>query len=530
VSLRPPPRLVGRYLLCDLIASGGMASVHLARLVGQEGFTRTVALKQLYPHFSRDPEFVAMFLDEARLLSRIRHTNVVAPLDIIVEDQELFIAMEYVHGEALSHLVEQANGPVEPALATGIVVQALLGLHAAHEATGEDGRQLAIVHRDVSPQNILVGLDGIARIVDFGIAKAASRSQTTGAGSLKGKLGYMAPEQVRLEPVDRRADLFTTGIVLWELLVGERLFPGDHPGAVVDAILSGDVPPPRSFVSSLPAALEQVVLRALALHPDDRFGSAKEMAGALARATPAASSIEIGAWVEALAAPELARRVDLISDVERISIADLTLSRRSASRGPLGTDPIAFPLIVSRESSTPAGREAHVASLTPSSETFVPATRKRRLSAALAALVLLGVAGFVWFALARGPGSSAPAASLVLEPMPTATAELPLRDAEAGALSLVTARPEPPAPGSTSPAASAPAASPTRPPDQKPLSGPGGPRTNEKVAPHRIGAGSTPSTEPEKPSPPVRATSDNRCLVPYKIDANGIKRFKPECF
>jgi serine/threonine protein kinase len=530
VSLRPPPRLVGRYLLCDLIASGGMASVHLARLVGQEGFTRTVALKQLYPHFSRDPEFVAMFLDEARLLSRIRHTNVVAPLDIIVQEQELFIAMEYVHGEALSHLVEQANGPVEPALATGIVVQALLGLHAAHEATGEDGRQLAIVHRDVSPQNILVGLDGIARIVDFGIAKAASRSQTTGAGSLKGKLGYMAPEQVRLEPVDRRADIFTTGIVLWELLVGERLFPGDHPGAVVDAILSGDVPPPRSFVSSLPAALEQVVLRALALHPDDRFASAREMAGALARATPSASSIEIGAWVETLAASELARRVDLISDVERISIADLTLSRRSASRGLLTTEPIAFPLVASRQSSTPSGRETHAASLTPSSETVEPKSRRRRLSGMLAALALLGAAGVVWFALSRGPGSSAPAASLVLEPLPTATAERPLRDAEVEALSLVTARPELPAPDSNTPSAPPAPAAPPRPPDPNPPSGPGGARANDKVAPSRAGAASTPSTEPEKPAPPTRATSDNRCLVPYKIDANGIKRFKPECF
>jgi eukaryotic-like serine/threonine-protein kinase len=208
-------RLVERYLLCDQIGFGGMATIHLARLLGPEGFSRTVAVKQLHPQFAQDPQFVAMFLDEARLAVRIRHGNVVSPLDIVATGAELFIVMDYVNGESLAALLRDAPFPLEPAIASAIVVHVLLGLHAAHEATSERGESLGIVHRDVSPQNILVGQDGVARVLDFGIAKAAARSQTTEEGKLKGKIGYMAPEQLRLEAVDRRADLFTTGIVLW---------------------------------------------------------------------------------------------------------------------------------------------------------------------------------------------------------------------------------------------------------------------------------------------------------------------------
>jgi len=190
---------IGRYVLFDELAAGGMATVHLGRLLGPVGFSRTVAIKRLHSQFSKDPEFVASFLDEARIAARIRHPNVVPTLDVVATADELFLVMEYVKGEALSTLVtlarkDSAGMPIPVCLA--IVVNALSGLHAAHVATNEAGEPLGIIHRDVSPQNFLVGVDGVARVLDFGIAKAAGRAQQTRDGILKGKLSYMPPEQL----------------------------------------------------------------------------------------------------------------------------------------------------------------------------------------------------------------------------------------------------------------------------------------------------------------------------------------------
>lgn len=183
--------------------------------MGPAGFARTVAIKRLHAQFAHDPTFVAMFLDEARLAARLRHQNVVPILDVVAQDGELFLVMEYVHGESLSRLVRlQGFAGVEPSIAVGIMVGALHGLHAAHEARGEDGELLGLVHRDVSPQNILLGVDGVARLLDFGIAKAAGRMQTTEEGVLKGKAAYMAPELLLGEPADRRGDVWAASVVL----------------------------------------------------------------------------------------------------------------------------------------------------------------------------------------------------------------------------------------------------------------------------------------------------------------------------
>jgi eukaryotic-like serine/threonine-protein kinase len=194
-----------RYVLFDEIGVGGMASVHLGRLLGPAGFTRTVAIKRLHPHLAKDPQLAAMFLDEARLAAAIRHANVVATLDVVEQEGELFLVMEYVHGASLSRLVRE-TGAIDPSIASAVVTGALHGLHAAHEAKDEEGHALEIVHRDVSPENVLVGVDGGARLLDFGVAKAASRLQTTRDGSIKGKLRYMAPEQLAGRKVTRRRD------------------------------------------------------------------------------------------------------------------------------------------------------------------------------------------------------------------------------------------------------------------------------------------------------------------------------------
>jgi serine/threonine protein kinase len=310
---------IGRYALHDRIASGGMASVHLGRLRGEGGFARIVAIKRLHPHLGQDPTFVSMFLDEARLVARIRHPNVVPTLDVIAADGEMLLVMEYVSGESLSRLAGtmSARGERMPVrIAAAILCGALHGLHAAHEARDERGEPLYIVHRDVSPQNILVGVDGATRLLDFGVAKARSRLAETRDGELKGKLAYMAPEQLREREADRTTDVYASGVVLWEALTGQRLYGEAMEAALVERILYGEVQPPSSVVPALPAAIDAVVLRALSRERGDRYPTAREMAEAVEAALGSASMNEVSAWVTEVAGTELARRASLVAQVE----------------------------------------------------------------------------------------------------------------------------------------------------------------------------------------------------------------------
>ncbi|HEY6463032.1 MAG TPA: serine/threonine-protein kinase, partial [Polyangiaceae bacterium] len=247
------PRVVGRYALYDTIASGGMASVHLGRLLGHVGFERTVAIKRLHPQYARDPDFVSMFLDEARVVGRVRHPNVVPTLDVVAADGELFIVMEYVQGESLARLIRASGARGEripPAFAATIVAGVLHGLHAAHEAKNERGEPLGVVHRDVSPQNVIVGTDGVPRVLDFGVAKAAGRIQTTREGQLKGKLGYMAPEQIS-GVVSPATDVYAAAVVLWESLTGRRLFLADGDAHLMKLVLEARIEAPSKVVPDL---------------------------------------------------------------------------------------------------------------------------------------------------------------------------------------------------------------------------------------------------------------------------------------
>jgi serine/threonine-protein kinase len=244
--------------------------VYLARSLGAKGFSRLVAIKRLHPHLESEEDFVQMFIDEARLAARIRHPNVVATLD--VEDTEgLYIVMEYIEGVTLltlSRAVQKLGERVPVPVAMRIALDILGGLHAAHELLDDDGRFLNLVHRDVSPQNILVGTDGIGRVLDFGIAKATSRLQVTVEGQLKGKLAYMAPEQLERHEVDRRVDVWATGVVLWELLTGRRLFVGDHPARLMKSVLTDEVPRPSEIDNGISRELDDVVMKALQRDPD----------------------------------------------------------------------------------------------------------------------------------------------------------------------------------------------------------------------------------------------------------------------
>ncbi len=315
------PRTIGRYALHAEIASGGMATVHIGRLLGPVGFARTVAIKRLHPPLAKDPEFVAMFLDEARLAARIRHPNVVSTLDVVATEGELFVVMEYVPGESLARLlraVRTGKDMVPVPIAATIMVGVLHGLHAAHEAHDERGDPLRIVHRDVSPHNILVGTDGDAHLIDFGIAKARGRMQVTRQGQIKGKLSYMPAEQLLGQPLDHRADIFAASIVLWEALTGQRLFQGTDDGDVYAKVLLGKVEPPSVHAKGLSAEIDAIVLRGLARERAQRYATAREMALALEAAIPLAPPSRVGWWVETLVGDSLAERTEQIAGIERL--------------------------------------------------------------------------------------------------------------------------------------------------------------------------------------------------------------------
>ncbi|MBX3259053.1 MAG: serine/threonine protein kinase [Labilithrix sp.] len=328
---------LGRYALFGEIAAGGMATVHLARLLGSVGFSRTVAIKRLHPHLAKDPDFVAMFLEEARLAARVRHPNVVATLDVVDEDNELFLVMEYVAGESLSRLVRktrEAGKRVPPRYVAGVVCAALEGLHAAHEATSERGSPLGIVHRDVSPQNIHVGLDGVARVLDFGIAKATNRVQETRTDQIKGKVAYMSPEQLAKGPIDRRADVYSAAVVVWEALTGARLFKADDVPSLVYSIMNDEIRAPSEVAPDLPKELDAVVMKGLDRDPENRWASAREMAVALEKVLAPAPPREIGEWVRETAGEMLAWRIELVHRIESETSTSIPPPMRTDSQGP----------------------------------------------------------------------------------------------------------------------------------------------------------------------------------------------------
>ncbi|MEQ9322801.1 MAG: serine/threonine-protein kinase, partial [Polyangiaceae bacterium] len=262
-----PARHVGRCELFVEIAHGGMATVHLGRWLGAGGFVKTVAVKALHRQYARDPEFVRMFLDEARVVARIRHPNVMPIIDLVDDGGDLFIVMEYVHGVTLAHLLRQMkrrgeNIPIDIALR--IMSGVLHGLHAAHEAKDATGRAMNIIHRDISPENIMVGSDGYARLIDFGIASALGRATVTQDGQVKGKPSYLSPEQVMGESLDRRTDIYAASVVLWQALTGRRLFKAENMAAMSLKIIKEDRPPPSRLREGVTRELDAIVLRGMA--------------------------------------------------------------------------------------------------------------------------------------------------------------------------------------------------------------------------------------------------------------------------
>ncbi|MGO8996607.1 MAG: serine/threonine-protein kinase [Polyangiaceae bacterium] len=352
---------LGRYTLHAEIASGGMATVYIGRLNGPVGFGRTVAIKRLHAPYARDVEFVKMFLDEARLCARIQHPNVVPTLDVVAENGELFLVLDFVNGESMSALaraVRSAGTKMPPPVLASVIVGTLRGLDAAHEARDERGEPLGIVHRDISPQNIMIGADGVARLLDFGVAKARARLTTTQDGHLKGKIPYMAPEQLAGDAT-RQSDIYAVGVVLWEMLAGRRLFSADTEIQAMSLVQRSEIAPPSRFAKGVPNELDRICGKALARSPQDRYASAYEMARDIDRSVESASAMRVSDWMTEVAGAVIDARAKLVQEVESgLSVISrpAILDALSAQSTPPAASPSAPPPALPASLATP--REA----------------------------------------------------------------------------------------------------------------------------------------------------------------------------
>jgi serine/threonine-protein kinase len=507
-----------------------MAVVHLGRTLGVGGFARTVAIKRLLPQYAKDPEFAAMFLDEARLASRVRHPNVVGVLDVVASQGELLMVMEYLAGEALSSIqrVLKPTQRTAPAgIASRILIDALAGLHAAHIAKAEDGRPLMIIHRDVTPHNVIVGEDGVTRMIDFGIAHASVRSHSTRQGDIKGKLRYMAPEQLRGEQATQACDVYSASVVLWETLTGRRLFDADSDAAAFGLVLEGVVRKP-SELTRVPRTVDEVVMRGLDKDPSKRFRSAAELAAALEHALPPAGARDVATWLQEVAGPTLARRAHIVASVESndaiepptrpmvsygTSVESVTLTnapshgsapspavRASTSRPPPPAEITSSDRAL--ESTPPSAPPSAPPSLPSSISTSMAApapARRRRWALVAFAAAALGIASAAL--TARQGHTSGVARRGVTE----AALLLALRTQQGSAIA------------SAAPKVTA-VASEDVPADPTPA---------ETSSAHvRTSVGGTPLPASKKASPDASA---HPCDPPYYVDEIGIRRVKREC-
>lgn len=417
-----PGHVLGRYELLMPIAAGGMAMVWAARLKGTRGFQKIVAVKTMLPKLSEDVQFEQMFLDEASLASQVRHPHVVEILDLGEQEGVLFLVMEWIDGVPLNQLMKAAKsaGGMPLPIAVRVVMQTLAGLHAAHELRDPKGQLVGLVHRDVSPQNILVTYDGVTKVVDFGVAKATAIGEgATGQGQIKGKVGYMAPEQIEGEPIDRRADLFAVGIVLYALTTGKHPFRRESDAATMYNICSPQqVLPPSKFIPDYPPALERVLLKALAKIPADRYQTANELLRDLDQVLPpderAKTDEDVAQFVRKLVGDRLdERRGTLHNALARADEFALSAVAR------VGSGASIVPGTPAPNTVFPAQSET--------ATTWSPEARRKKTTLMVGLAVLLtGAAAALGVYLGRESQSAAPVATAVSPSPPPQTPVAPV--------------------------------------------------------------------------------------------------------
>ncbi|MEO5726594.1 MAG: serine/threonine-protein kinase [Byssovorax sp.] len=442
---------LAKHRLLAELGHGGMAEVFLAVVCGPAGFNKLLVIKQIRPQLAEEPEFLGMFLDEARLAARLNHRNVVQTNEVGQQNGRYFIAMEYLEGQPLNRVLHrfQKVGGLPLDLHLRVVSEVLAGLHHAHELADYDGTPLGVVHRDVTPHNIFITYDGQVKVVDFGIAKALNSSSETRSGVLKGKVAYMAPEQARGEQVDRRADLFSVGVVLWEAVTGRRLWKGVPDLTILQRLLKGEIPTPRSVSPAVPEALEAIILKCLARDRDERYATALDLQADL--------DAHLDAQEERGSARDLGKLISKQFDVDRIKIRgiieeqlrgkpstsphveshrlpvlDAPMSLSSSGSIPPSGDRLSFSSPGSAQPSS-SGRISGSASpsSTGPSSLFVSAETsneedahpRRRLFKAAAALAAGGLLVLGLWGITRDPAASTrlPAAALAPAATPAAT-------------------------------------------------------------------------------------------------------------
>jgi len=471
-----------------------MATVFLCRRSGEAGFQRLFAVKVLHPHLANEEAFVRMLIDEARIAAHLHHPHAVGILDIGYAEGARYLVMDYVEGCSLADLLRRPAVPGRHRMAVRVLVDTLNGLHAAHTAKDDDDQPLGLVHRDVSPHNMLVGTDGNARITDFGIAKARARITLTEPSVVKGKFNYLAPEQLLLpDKIDHRIDIFAAGVVLWTSLTGVQLFEGESEQETVRNVVRGEIPRPSTVGLQPPACFDEICLKALARDRAARYQTAAEMASALRQAAIVAdclaSPLEVGDWVRACFEPEIQARRQAVRELGLGSMGDRTSNPPSAERA-------SYAAITP----TPSGAASP---LPPVRE----AGRGRWVPLALAAGVgLVSAFPIVWVSrCSPSEGAAAAASSSVQGPAPT-TAPSP----SPSVTPVVPARPAP----STDEQPRAPVASARSapPPENTPIPSRRNEKRNEKP--------SKPQVDAPAPAPTPAPTPTPTSAQPVQVETN----------
>jgi serine/threonine-protein kinase len=458
---------LGKYRPIAELGHGGMAEVFLALASGPAGFNKLVVIKQIRAQFAEEQDFLTMFLDEARLAARLNHPNVVQTNEVGDDGKRYYICMEYLEGQPLNRIMTRIGvaGGLTQAIQLRILVDALAGLHHAHELHDFDGTPLQVVHRDVTPHNIFVTYAGQVKVVDFGIAKALSSSSETRTGVLKGKVAYMAPEQAMGERVDRRADIFSTGMIIWEILAGKRLFKGVADVAVLQKIVNNQIPSPRTVQPDVPERLEAICMKALAHDRNVRYATAADLAADLEAALDdlgmrgslreagkiiskffEADQLKIKALVEAQTTSNRLShephdpasfdpRVTGSGPKARLPIIDAPGTESVSNAREIGPNSVSgsgsgsIRIVGERSSSEPS----HPSSLTGISDTPAAPGKRTRMGVAVGALVVGAAVAVALFASRGGGSGPAAATASATAPSPAATHMLRIESSPAGA-------------------------------------------------------------------------------------------------